>query len=137
MQMAERYVREARTIVATQDRTDISAALGILEAALALAPRMEAAIELKARCLLYLRRFKEVADLLKDYIPSLKVSVSDETSSLSGDSLSQVSRERVRLLPDSVSEDEPVFVKCFSVSDLKKKVMAGLSKIDDKQGHWR
>lgn len=137
MQMAERYVREARTIVATQDRTDISAALGILEAALALAPRMEAAIELKAQCLLYLRRFKEVADLLKDYIPSLKVSVSDETSSLSGDSLSQVSRERVRLLPDSVSEDEPVFVKCFSVSDLKKKVMAGLSKNDDKQGHWR
>lgn len=113
----------------------------MLDAALALSPRLELALELKARSLLYLRRFKDVADLLQDYIPSLKMSSSDDSSSsssLSSDNSSQhLSRERVKLLSgDEPARDEPSF-KCFSVSDLKKKVMAGLSKHCEKEGQWR
>ncbi|KAL0457758.1 UNVERIFIED_CONTAM: hypothetical protein Slati_0403000 [Sesamum latifolium] len=134
--IVERYVREAKMLIATQEQSEIEAALGLLEAALALAPRMEVALELKARCLLYLRRFKEVADMLQDYIPSLKMVISDDTpsSGSSDTSSSQLSREVVTLL--SSSGNEPAF-KCFSVSDLKKKVMAGLFRNVEKDGQWR
>lgn len=123
-------------LIATQEPSEITAALGILEAALALAPRMEVALEQKARCLLHLRRFKEVVDMLQDYIPSLKTVASDDSSSSasSDNSSTQLSRERVKLL--SSSGDEPAF-RCFSVSDLRKKVMAGLCKNVDKEGQWR
>ncbi|KAG6417768.1 hypothetical protein SASPL_119961 [Salvia splendens] len=139
--MVDRYVREARMLIATQEQSEIAAALGLLEAALAVAPRMEVALELKARCLLHLRRFKEVADMLQDYIPSLKIVSSDDSSSSasSDNSSTQLSRERVKLLSssgDSLSGDEPAF-RCFSVSDLRKKVMAGLCKNVEKEGQWR
>ncbi|GER44349.1 heat shock protein DnaJ with tetratricopeptiderepeat [Striga asiatica] len=139
--MVERYVREAKMLIATQEQGDVAAALGLLEAALAVAPRMEVALEMKARCLLHLRRFKDVADMLQDYIPSLRVPVGDETSSSgsSDGSSTQLSRERVKLLSSdghSHGESEPAF-RCFSVSDLKKKVMAGLCKNVEKGGQWR
>ncbi|PIN05805.1 hypothetical protein CDL12_21654 [Handroanthus impetiginosus] len=139
--MVERYVREAKMLIATREQSDIVAALGLLETALSVAPRMEVALELKARCLLHLRRFKDVADLLQDYIPSLRIAISDDTASCgSSDNFStQLSRERVKLLSsggDSLSGNEPAF-KCFSVSDLKKKVMAGLCKNVEKEGQWR
>lgn len=125
-------------LIATQEQSEIAAALRLLDVALALSPRMEVALELKARCLLYLRRFKEVADMLQDYIPSLKMVASDDESSSgsSDNSSTHLSRERVKLLSDSLGRDEPAF-KCFSVSDLKKKVMAGLCKNGDKEGEWR
>ncbi|KAK6129445.1 hypothetical protein DH2020_036811 [Rehmannia glutinosa] len=139
--MVDRYVREAKMLIATQQQSEIAAALLLLEAALAVAPRMEVALELKARCLLYLRRFKEVADMLQDYIPSLKMVISDDTSSSgsSDNSSTQLSKERVTLLSAngySLDGNEPAF-KCFSVSDLKKKVMAGLFKNVEKEGQWR
>ncbi|GER42787.1 heat shock protein DnaJ with tetratricopeptiderepeat [Striga asiatica] len=139
--MVERHVREAKMLIATQEQGEIAAALGLLEATLAVAPRMEVALEMKARCLLHLRRFKEVADMLQDYIPSLKMTVSDETSSSgsSDGSSMQLSREQVKLLSstgDSLGEAEPAF-RCFSVSDLRKKVMAGLCKNVEKEGQWR
>ncbi|KAL3648098.1 hypothetical protein CASFOL_009066 [Castilleja foliolosa] len=140
--MVERYVREAKMLIATQEQSEIAAALGLLEAALSMAPRMEVALETKARCLLYLRRFKEVADMLQDYIPSLKMSISDDSSSTgsSDGSSTQLLKERVKLLSsagdDSLGENEPAF-KCFSVSDLKKKVLAGLCKNVEKEGQWR
>ncbi|KAG8389551.1 hypothetical protein BUALT_Bualt02G0241000 [Buddleja alternifolia] len=138
--MVERYVREAKMLIATQEQSEIAAALGLLEAALTVAPRMEVALELKARCLLHLRRFKEVADMLQDYIPSLKMVISDDTSSSGSSDYSsnQLSRERVKLLSSSSGalNNEPAF-KCFSVSDLKKKVMAGLCKNVEKEGQWR
>lgn len=67
--------------------------------------------------------------------------VADDTTLLcsSDNSSTQLSRERVKLLSsggDSVSEGEPAF-KCFSVSDLKKKVIAGLCKNVEKEGQWR
>ncbi|KAE8697172.1 putative beta-D-xylosidase 2-like [Hibiscus syriacus] len=139
--VVEKYVKDARNLFATHEQNEIVSAINLLDAALALSPRLETALELKARSLLYLRRFKDVADMLQDYIPSLKMST-DDSGSVSSDNSSQtLSRERVKLLPSNNSSSDsagrdPSF-KCFSVSDLKKKVMAGLSKNCDKEGQWR
>ena len=132
-------MKDARGLIATQEQSEIASALNLLDAALVLSPRFEVALELKARSLLYLRRFKDVADMLQDYIPSLKM-VSDDSSS--ENSSQQLSRERVKLLSSSnnSSSDSPIrdpSFKCFSVSDLKKKVMAGLCKNCEKEGQWR
>ncbi|KAI4326441.1 hypothetical protein MLD38_031756 [Melastoma candidum] len=140
---AGKYAREARTLMATQDPRELSAALSLLDTALSLSPRMELALELRARCLLQLRRFKDVADMLRDYIPSLKVaseespasSTTTSSSSASSDGSSQpLSRERARLLPSLSGSDG---FKCFSVRELKKRVMGGIWKNCEKQGQWR
>ncbi|XP_015062344.1 uncharacterized protein LOC107007985 [Solanum pennellii] len=143
--IVDKYIKDAKFLIATQEPNEIASAVNLLDAALALLPRFELALELKARSLLYLRRFKDVADMLQDYIPSLKMTV-DETSSSStsssgssDNSSTQFSRERMKLLSSgsgSPGRDEPGF-KCFSVSDLKKKVMAGIYKNCDKEGQWR
>lgn len=144
--MVDKYIKDAKLLIATQEPNEIASAVNLLDAALSLSPRFELALELKTRSLLYLRRFKDVAGMLQDYIPSLKLPA-DETSSTSStsssgssdNSSSQLSRERVKLLSsgsDSPGRDETSF-KCFSVSDLKKKVMAGLCKNCDKEGQWR
>ncbi|KAJ4838655.1 hypothetical protein Tsubulata_004248 [Turnera subulata] len=140
--IVDKYIKDARNLIATQEQSDIASALNLLDSALALSPRFEVALELKARSLLYLRRFRDVADMLQDYIPSLKMANDESGSVSSSDSSSQqLSRERVKLLPsdDSSSDSsgrDPTF-KCFSVSDLKKKVMAGLCKNCEKEGQWR
>lgn len=125
--------------MATQEQSEIASALNLIDAALAIYPRLEQALELKARSLLYLRRFKDVADMLQDYIPSLKISIEDSASFSSDSSSHHHSREGVKLLSSSDSSPPPQdhTFKCFSVSDLKKKVMAGLSKSADKEGQWR
>ena len=130
----EKYIKDARSLIATQEQSEILSALNLLDAALAISPRLDQALELRARSLLYLRRFKDVADMLQDYIPSLRM-VNEDPSSGSSSSDSS-SREGVKLL----SSDSPVrdqSFKCFSVSDLKKKVMAGLCKSCEKEGQWR
>ena len=135
VQIVDKYIKDARSLIASQEQGEIASAIKLLDAALALSPRLEVALELKARSLLCLRRFKDVADMLQDYIPSLKIANDDSGSISSSDSSSQqLSRERVKLLPSDNSD--PSF-KCFSVSDLKKKVMAGLCKNCDKEGQWR
>ncbi|KAM7275286.1 hypothetical protein ACFE04_017152 [Oxalis oulophora] len=141
--IVDKYIKDARNLIATQDQTDVALALNLLDSALALSPRYELALELKARSLLHLRRFKDIADMLTDYIPSLKLSADDSSSSSSGSVSSDYSsKDRVKLLgsngnssDDSLSQD-PSF-KCFSVKDLKKKVMAGLCKNCEKEGQWR
>lgn len=148
--MVEKYVREARVMISTRQQGEMASALSQLDAALSLSPRYEPALELKARCLLSLRRYKDIADMLQDYIPSYKMANSDDSSGSSSDNSSQpLFREPVKLLRssssgggsgnsewDSPSCDYPSF-KCFSVSDLKKKVLAGLGKNGDKEGQWR
>lgn len=141
MQLVDKYIKDARCLIATQEHDEVASALNLLDAALALSPRLEIALELKARSLLYLRRFRDVVDMLQDYIPSLKISTDDSGSVSSDNSSHQLSRERVKLLPSNDSSSDsssrnPSF-KCFSVSDLKKKVMAGLCKSCDKEGKWR
>lgn len=145
-QIVDKYVKDARTLISSQQQTDIETALNLLDAALSLSPKCEQALELKARSLLYLRKYKQVADMLQDYIPSLKMSSDDSSttssssSSVSSDGNSQpLSRERVKLLSSgghSPERGEPV-IKCFSVSDLKKKVTASLGRNCDKEGQWR
>ncbi|XP_009616219.1 uncharacterized protein [Nicotiana tomentosiformis] len=130
--IVEKYIKDAKILIATQETNEIASALGLLEAALVLSPRLEIALELKARCLLYLRCFKDVAYMLQDYIPSLRIP-SDDTSSTSSSGSFDNSKEQIRLIS---SGDEPNF-KCFSVSDLKKKVMASLYKNCNKEGQWR
>lgn len=144
-QAVGKYIKDAKNLMASQEPGEIASAVSLLDSALALSPRLELALELKARCLLQLRRFKDVADMLQDYIPSLKLA-SDDTSSSSSSSASssssdgssqQLSRERVKLLSSPGSRGRDPCFKCFSVSDLKKKVMAGLCKNCDKEGQWR
>ncbi|MED6201403.1 hypothetical protein PIB30_094618 [Stylosanthes scabra] len=137
--IVDKYIKDARSLIATQEQSEIASALNLLDAALAISPRLDHALHLRARCLLYLRRYKDVADMLQDYIPSLKIATDADSSSVSSSSSSSSdssSREGVKLL----SPEEPVrdqTFKCFSVSDLKKKVMAGLSKTCEKEGQWR
>ncbi|KAL6179620.1 hypothetical protein ACLB2K_051133 [Fragaria x ananassa] len=138
--IVDKYIRDARSLIASHEHSEIAYAVGLLDAALEISPRFDLALELKARSLLFLGRFKDVADMLQDYIPSLKIAIED--SSGSADSSTQnLSRERVKLLNSSNSSSDspcqdPSF-KCFSISDLKKKVMAGLCKNGDKEGQWR
>lgn len=142
--IVDMYVKDARSLIASQEQSNIAYAINLLDAALALSPRFEMAMELKATSLLHLRRFKEVADMLQDYIPSLKMA-SDDSSSFSSSSSSSdngsqpLARERIKLLSaggESPTRSEQSF-KCFSVSDLKKKVIAGLVKNREKEGQWR
>lgn len=143
--IVDKYIKDARILMATREQSEIASAINLLDAALAVSPRFELALELKARSLLYLRRFKEVADMLHDNIPSLKMTSDDSSSSSTSSSSSSVcsdnssqplSRERVKLLSGGSPDRDPSF-KCFSVSDLKKKVMAGLCKNCEKEGQWR
>ncbi|KAG6467405.1 hypothetical protein ZIOFF_074776 [Zingiber officinale] len=150
-QVVDKYLREARSLIASQEQSNVAFAVGLLDAALALYPRMEAALELKARSLLFLRRFREVADMLKDYIPSYKVGCGageDDSSSSSslgsaGDhssvaSSAPLTRERANLLsPGCEMSDGDRSFRCFSVADLKRRVLAGISKSSDGEGQWR
>ncbi|KAG2309688.1 hypothetical protein Bca52824_029436 [Brassica carinata] len=136
--LVDKYIKDAKTLMASWELNDVTSALPLLDAALSISPRLETALELKARSLLFLRRFKEVADMLQDYIPSLKLAANEEEASPSsseGSSSSSSSRDGVKLLSDASERDSSL--KCFSVSDLTKKVMAGVCKKCDKEGQWR
>lgn len=133
--VVEKYIREARVLLATRDPTLTNPALSLLDAALVLSPRLELALELKARCLLSMRRFKEIADMLQEYIPSYEVAAAEEDSSGSSTEGSGHSRERVRLLGE-MEEGEKGF-RCFSVAELKRKFLAGMNKDCDGEGQWR
>lgn len=137
-QIVDMYVKDARTLIDSEEHSNIASAISLLDAALALSSRCEAAMELKATALLHLRRFKEVADMLQDYIPSLKLT-SDNSSSSSSSSFDNNSRERAKLLSGDADSDtrSEQSCMCFSVSDLKKKVMAGIVKNRNREGEWR
>lgn len=129
--------------MASEDQNDAASAIHILDAALSISPRSEIALELKARALLFLRRYKDVANMLQDYIPSLKLAAKDEEGSVSSDgsyssssssSSSQLSRKL--LSPNRDSSSIPF--TCLSLSDLKEKVMAGICRNGDKEKQqWR
>lgn len=130
--LVDKYIKDARTLMASDD---VASALHLLDAALLISPRFETALELKARSLLFLRRFKDVADMLQDYIPSLNEDLEPSASSEGSSS----SRDGVKLLSHASSprRDSSSSFKCFSVSDLKKKVMAGICNKCDEEGQWR
>lgn len=157
-QIVDQYIRDARALMATREQSNLASAINVLDAALALSPRLEEALELKARSLLLLRRFRDVADMLQDYIPSLRIASENPSSSSSSSSPSCLSFpsdnnnsslllcvEGVKLLPAINSGDDlspaPVSrddsLKCFSVPDLKRKVKGSFWKSCQKDGHWR
>ncbi|ESQ43821.1 hypothetical protein EUTSA_v10005872mg [Eutrema salsugineum] len=137
--LVDKYIKDATSLMASEDQTAAASAIHILDAALSISPSLEIALELKARALLFLRRFKDVANMLQDYIPSLKLAVNDEDRSVLSDgsysssSSAQLSRKLLSPGRDSSSTS----FKCFSLSDLKKKVMAGICKTFDKEKQWR
>ncbi|XP_076958915.1 uncharacterized protein LOC143634814 [Bidens hawaiensis] len=133
--IVDRYIKDARALISSPNEFDLTAALNLLEAALALSPKCEEALELKSRSLLCLKRYKDIADMLQEYIPSLKLSYDDLAASCSSDGLQQLCRERVKLLASD--DDEASSFKCFSVSDLKKKVRNGIRRSCEKEGQWR
>lgn len=151
LQMVERYIREAQGIMATQDPHDVAFAISILDAGLEICPRNETAMELKARSLLFLRRFRDVAHMLRDYIPSFKPSSSavseDDAASSSSDSCvsssssTSLSREKLKLLgsvgEENESGDDVSLLKCFSISELKRRVLAGVCRNAGREGQWR
>ncbi|CAH2063076.1 unnamed protein product [Thlaspi arvense] len=140
--LIDKYIKDARSLLAREEQTAAASAIHILDAALSISPRLEVALELKARALLFLHRFKDVADMLQDYIPSLKLAVNDEDGSVLSDgscsssssSSSQLSR---KLLSPGRDFSSCTSFKCFSLSELKKKVMAGICKNSDKDKQWR
>ena len=154
-QVIDKYLREARNILAAAPEGgggDAVAALGLVDAALELSPRMEAALELRARALLALRRYREVAEMLRDYIPSCGKSCSGEDTSSSSSAsllstgsgdLGTISHAKL-LSPDRHRSDDtepdarPVrSFRCFDISELKRRVLAGLSKNPNTDTQWR
>ncbi|XP_042029755.1 uncharacterized protein LOC121776630 [Salvia splendens] len=103
-------------LIATQEQSEIAAALRLLDAALAVAPRMEVALELKERSLLCLCRFKEVADMLQDYIPSLKMVISEDesTTGSSDNSSTQLSKNDSRSIPPAAPPSRRVRASLYS-----------------------
>jgi hypothetical protein len=149
-QVVERYLREARALVSTHNKSDAFAALNLIESALSISPRFEAALELKARSLLILRRYKDIADLLQDYIPSCYKSEEDSLLGSSGSALTLsggggsgdlASIGRAKLLSPGRERSADLngsrSFRCFSVSDLKRRVLAGISRNGEKDGMWR
>uniref|UniRef100_A0A7N0VGR3 Uncharacterized protein n=1 Tax=Kalanchoe fedtschenkoi TaxID=63787 RepID=A0A7N0VGR3_KALFE len=137
--IADRHIRDAKAILSTRESSDVASALVLIESALSLSPKCDTALEIKARCLLHLRRYREIADMLQDYIPSIKVG-SDDSSVSSENSSQPLAKERVKLLAscsNDSSQDDRAEFKCFSVFDLKKRVMAGICKNSDQEGRWR
>ncbi|GJN10611.1 hypothetical protein PR202_ga28719 [Eleusine coracana subsp. coracana] len=120
------YIADARLALsaaqASEDGDDsAAAALGLASAALEMSPRAEAAQEVHARALLLLRRYRDVADLLRDYIPSCK-SGDDSTSSFSSSSSSS-SGSGVLLSPERSGT-------CWSLLDvleLKRRLFSSWS----------
>ncbi|XP_020589682.1 LOW QUALITY PROTEIN: uncharacterized protein LOC110031006 [Phalaenopsis equestris] len=150
--IVNKHIRDARSLIATQDPNGVSAAIGILDCALALSPRLEVALELKARSLLFLRRFRDVADMLQDYIPSYRggsgapaapaAAFDDSSTSLSstgsgsGRAVSD-SREGAQLLPKCENGGDRG-LRCFSIYDIKRKLVAGIHRAaGDREGQWR
>jgi hypothetical protein len=156
-QLIHRYLGEARAALAaaaqdTEDGDDAAAAaLGLVSLALEMSPRAEAALELRARALLTLRRYRDVADMLRDYIPSCGKSCSgdDATTSSSSSSCSSGSSgsgdlaaaSRVELLsPDRDRSDAGAGAArflCFDVSELKRRLVAGFSRNSNTEAQWR
>ncbi|VAH41888.1 unnamed protein product [Triticum turgidum subsp. durum] len=149
------YIGEARAALAAAaardgdggDDSAAAAALGLVGAVLEMSPRMEAALELRARALLALRRYRDVAEMLRDYIPSCAKSCAGDDTATSSSSCSSGSGDlacasRAGLLSPgrelSISgAGGSLFLCCFDVSEIKRRVVAGLSKNSDAETQWR
>uniref|UniRef100_A0A0D9X366 J domain-containing protein n=1 Tax=Leersia perrieri TaxID=77586 RepID=A0A0D9X366_9ORYZ len=117
-----------------------TAALGLVDAVLEMSPRMEAALELRARSLLALRRYRDIADMLRDYIPSCAKSCSGDDTSATTSSSSGSRTELLSPCRDNSDDGAAVagkFLCCFDFSELKQRVIAGFSKNAGGETQWR
>ncbi|CAL5071042.1 unnamed protein product [Urochloa decumbens] len=136
----DRYLDEARAALAVAADADdgddaaAAAALGLVSLALEMSPRAEAALELRARALLALRRYRDVADMLRDYIPSCASKAGDSSSSScsSGDLASILSPGRDR---SDAGAGVTGFLCCLDVSELKRRLFSKSSSAEEAQ--WR
>jgi hypothetical protein len=89
-------LKNARALFGGQEPNEIYSALNMLDVALDLCPLWEKSLELKARAFLYLGKFKDVANMMQEYIPSLwfREIVPYEIPLVSKD----MSREKAKLL---------------------------------------
>ena len=142
-QVFDTYLGEARAALAaaaqdTEDADDAAAAaLGLVTVALEMSPRAEAALELRARALLALRRYRDVADMLRDYIPSYARSCSgddDATCASSSSSCSSASGDRDR---SDACAGAARFLCCLHVSDLKRRLVASFCRSSSTEAQWR
>lgn len=128
--LAEKHLGHARQLLASQDPADIHTALGLLDNTLKLFPQWEKAIELKARALLCLRRFKDIANLLQESIPSLKAHPV---------LLQNPAEDKITLLPAHPSARrirKISLTQCFSLFPLHKRVWVRCSPKGDRE-QWK
>lgn len=126
--LAERHVGLARKLLLSNDPADIHSALSLLDTALNLFPHCDKAIELKAKALLCLRRFKDVASLLHEFIPSLKARDISQTSS--------ADTEKIHLLEGHSSQSKDKIVSifhCFSLFPLRDKLWVSFTRKGEKE----
>ncbi|MCO5592752.1 hypothetical protein L7F22_046755 [Adiantum nelumboides] len=129
--LAEKHMEKAKHLLASKKREDAEAVLVLIDVALEVYPNGEKALELKARMLLRLLRYKDVVEMLHDYIPSLiplpTCSPLALASLLSSSPLpmpeSPVSKERSRLLYDYEPNRDNFLIfspigHCFSITKL-------------------
>eukprot|EP00249_Psilotum_nudum_P006374 c19683_g1_i4 orf=336-2129(+) len=131
LKRAEKHLEHASQLMSSEHPGDLNSALTLLDSALKLYPQWEKALELKARALLHLRRFKDVANMLRDHIPTRKFQTYAPES--------PINKENTKLLLNNVRENElkkRCFLKCLSIIKLKEKLIVGPSKRFEKE-QWR
>lgn len=96
-------MKNARALLGSQEPNEIYSALNLLDAAIDLCPGWDKALELKARAFLYLGKFRDVANMLQEYIPSLRLReiVPSESPPVSKEML----KEQMKLLPSYEEND--------------------------------
>lgn len=138
-----RYLGEARAALAAAMEVGdggggddaAAAALGLAAAALELSPRMEAALELRARALLALRRYRDVADMLRYFIPSCAAAADAMTSSSSSSYSGGDCSTGLLLSPGFVSGAGSRFLCCF---DIKRRLfLCSRGSSSNGETEWR
>lgn len=134
MQLAEKYAGHAKTLMPSPDPSDVFAAISLLDAALKLCPQWEKALELKARALLSLRRFRDVVNMLHEYVPSAK----SLTEKASPPDSPLFGKDKVQLLSNFVEErsKKKSLLKYLAVNKIKKILITGLARRNERN-EWR
>ncbi|KAI5065831.1 hypothetical protein GOP47_0018455 [Adiantum capillus-veneris] len=126
--LVERHLGHAKKLLLSNEPADIYCALNLLDTALKLSPHSEKAIELKARALLCLRRFQDVANLLHEFIPSLKAETLGSGRFFD--------TEKVKLLEGQPAEYRTEVVsnvRCFSLFPSKGKLWVTFSRKGERE----
>ncbi|KAI5057402.1 hypothetical protein GOP47_0027417 [Adiantum capillus-veneris] len=157
VQLAEKNFRYAKELISTGKREDFQGALLHLDTALELHPNLEKALELKARVLLYLKRFKEVVELLHEFLPGEKLAEEHVNVTLKQPTLAEethmqrqvsVTKLRRRISSGTMlawervqrfhGEGSPEWWRQSSISKLRQKLSPRSYKGEPKEGlGWR